>query len=304
MTEAKSWGQQLATYLALVFAFSSLFYFMMLRAHSLGAGGGLYVTGLMWCPALAGMATLLLNGRDLREIGWKWPLRKYALESWYLPLLYTLIAYVVVWSTGLGAFPNRDFMTHLVTVLGLRLSPTASTVVYVLLAGSFGMVSGTARALGEEIGWRGFLVPQLFKRVGFTGTAFISGIVWSCWHYTILIWGDYNSGTPAWFGLTCFTVMVVAMSFIYAWMRIKSGSVWTAALLHASHNLYVQAIFTPLTRNTGKTAWYIDEFGVMLPLIAVAFAIYFWTKRGELEQPEAHKEAAPVALGEWGMGRS
>jgi membrane protease YdiL (CAAX protease family) len=302
MTQAKGWGQQIATYLVLVFAFSSLFYFMMLRAHSLGAGGGLYVTGLMWCPALAGMATLLLNGRDLRDIGWKWPLRKYALESWYIPLVYTVIAYVVVWSTGLGAFPNRDFMTHLVTVLGLRLSPTASTVVYVLLAGSFGLITGTARALGEEIGWRGFLVPQLFKRVSFTGTAFISGIVWSCWHYTILIWGDYNSGTPAWFGLTCFTVMVVAMSFIYAWMRIKSGSVWTAALLHASHNLYVQAIFTPLTRNTGKTAWYLDEFGVVLPLVAVGFAIYFWRKRGEFEQAATSAEVA-TTLGELGMTR-
>jgi membrane protease YdiL (CAAX protease family) len=51
-------------------------------------------------------------------------------------------------------------------------------------------------------------------------------------------------------------------------MRLKSGSLWTAAILHASHNLYIQAIFTPLTRNTGKTAWFIDEFGAILPIVA------------------------------------
>jgi membrane protease YdiL (CAAX protease family) len=95
---------------------------------------------------------------------------------------------------------------------------------------------------------------------------------------------------------------VVSGSFIFAWLRIKSGSVWTAALLHASHNLYVQAIFTPLTRNTGKTAWYIDEFGVVLPLVSVAFAIYFWTRRGELPQRATADElTAPV--GELGMSR-
>ena len=74
----------------------------------------------------------------------------------------------------------------------------------------------------------------------------------------------------------------IGLSFIFAWMRLKSGSLWTAAMLHASHNLYVQEIFTPLTRNTGKTAWFIDEFGAVLPLVVLFFAIYFWRRRGEL----------------------
>jgi membrane protease YdiL (CAAX protease family) len=145
---------------------------------------------------------------------------------------------------------------------------------YILLAGSFGLVRSLSSALGEEIGWRGFLVPELSKNMSFTATALLSGIVWSLWHYPILIFADYNAGTPTWYGLSCFTVMVIAISFVFAWMRLKSGSLWTGALLHASHNLYVQAIFTPLTKDTGKTAWYIDEFGAVLPIVAVAFAIY------------------------------
>jgi membrane protease YdiL (CAAX protease family) len=173
-------------------------------------------------------------------------------------------------------------MDQLVTRMGLPISPIAATVLYVLLAGSFGLARGLASALGEEIGWRGFLVPELFKKIGFTGTALISGLVWSCWHYPLLIWGDYNSGTPPWYGLTCFTVMVVSLSFIFAWLRLKSGSLWTAALLHASHNLYIQGIFTPLTRDTGKTAWYIDEFGAVLPLVVLGFAIHAWRQRRKL----------------------
>lgn len=282
MTGQRSSRQQVRIYLLLVFAFSSVFYFLMLRAHTLGAGAGLFVFGIMWCPALAGVATLKINGRDLSDLGWKWPRTTYAVQSWFIPLLYATIAYVVVWASGLGGFPNHDFMDHLVPLIGLRVSPRLSTVIYVLIAGTFGVVKSMASALGEEIGWRGFLVPELFKTTSFTTTALISGVVWSCWHYPLLIWGDYNSGTPTWYGLTCFTVMVVSISFVFTWLRLKSGSLWTGALLHASHNLYIQGIFTPLTRNTGKTAWYIDEFGVVVPIVALGFAIYFWSRRNKL----------------------
>jgi len=67
-----------------------------------------------------------------------------------------------------------------------------------------------ATALGEEIGWRGFLVPELFKTMGFTSAALFSGVVWACWHYPLVIWGDCSGGTPVWYGLTYFTVLVYA----------------------------------------------------------------------------------------------
>jgi uncharacterized protein len=296
MVQSRTSRQQVAIYLLLVFLFSSVFYFLMLRAHALGGGSGLYVTGIMWCPALAGMLTLKLNGRRLSELGWKWPGTRFATMSWYVPLLYAAIAYAIVWTLRLGAFPNYEFMQGLVGRMGLHLSPAFSTVAYVLLMGSFGLVGSLSRALGEEIGWRGFLVPEMSKTMSFTSTALISGIVWSLWHYPILIWGDYNAGTATWYALTCFTVMVVALSFVFAWMRLKSGSLWTAAMLHASHNLYIQSIFTPLTRDTGKTAWYIDEFGAVLPMVVVLFAIYFWRRRKEVTAQSATQPAPSVAL--------
>ncbi len=291
--------RQVLTYLFFVFLFSSFFYFLIIRARQLGAGGGIYVSGIMWCPALAAFATLALNRRPLADLGWKWPVRKFALMSWYVPLLYASIAYLIVWLSGLGGLPNHEFIAALTTRMGPRLSPAVATILYVLLVGSFGLVGSLSRALGEEIGWRGFLVPELNKTVGFTGTALITGIVWSLWHFPVLIFADYNAGTATWYALLCFTVMVIAISFVFAWLRLKSGSLWTGAILHASHNLYVQAIFTPLTRDTGKTAWFIDEFGAVLPLVAVGFAIYFWSRRRELAKGQAqgknqHTEVTPA----------
>jgi membrane protease YdiL (CAAX protease family) len=269
-------------YVVLVFAFSSLFYFLILHSGSLSNGRGMYVLGLMWCPALAGMLTLRLNGRSIAQLGWKWGETKYQIQSWFIPLLYASIAYVIVWVAGFGTFGNREYLDGLVRQMHLGGSPWISIAVGIFLTGTYGMVRGVSSALGEEIGWRGFLVPELSKTTSFTLTSLISGMVWSLWHYPILIYGDYNAGTPTWYGLTCFTVMVVSGSFIFAWMRLKSGSLWTGAILHASHNLYIQAIFTPLTQNTARTAWYIDEFGCVLPLVTIVFAVYFWSKRREL----------------------
>ncbi len=188
--------RQIVIYLLLTFGFSSLFYFLILRAHGFHGTGGTYTLALMWCPALAGMLTLKLNGRKLSELGWKWPKSKYAAMSWFIPLLYAAIAYTIVWVSGLGGVPNREFMAQVTRLMGVHSSPAVSTLIYVLYMGSFGMVRSLSSALGEEIGWRGFLVPHLAKTFSFTNTALISGIVWSCWHYPILIWGGYNAGTP------------------------------------------------------------------------------------------------------------
>lgn len=278
---------QVVTYLVIVLVFSSFFYFLILHSGSLAYGRGMYVLGLMWCPALAGMLTLRLNGRSISDLGWKWGETKYQIRSWYIPLLYASIAYAIVWIFHFGAFGNPDFYDSLAKSMHLGGPRWISIALAIALIGTYGIVRSVASALGEEIGWRGFLVPELSKTTSFTATSLISGIVWSLWHYPILIFSDYNAGTPTWYGLSCFTVMVISISFVFAWMRLKSGSLWTAAILHGSHNLYVQAIFTPITRDTGKTKWFIDEFGCVLPLVAIAFAIYFWSKRRELPAPQA-----------------
>jgi membrane protease YdiL (CAAX protease family) len=282
LPQPRSSRVQVLMYLIILFAFSSFFYFLILHSGSLGYGRGMYVFGLMWCPALAGMLTLRLNGRSIAELGWKWGETKYQVRSWYIPLLYASIAYAIVWIFHLGAFGNPEFYDSLVKSMHLGGPPWISIVLGIVLIGTYGLVRSVSSALGEEIGWRGFLVPELSKTTPFTATSLISGVVWSLWHYPILIYGDYNAGTPTWYGLTCFTVLVIAISFVFAWMRLKSGSLWTGAILHGSHNLYIQGIFTPLTRNTGKTVWFIDEFGCVLPIVTIAFAIYFWSKRREL----------------------
>jgi membrane protease YdiL (CAAX protease family) len=285
MPKPGSSRQQVIVFLLLTFVFSSIFYFLCLYSQQLRGAEGKYALGIKWCPGLAAMLILKLNGRKLSELGWRWPEARYVWMSWLVPLAYAAISYTIVWGCGLGGFPNYEFMQHLVPVMALNASPLISTVLYLLLTGTFGMITRVSSDLGEEIGWRGFLVPELFKNIGYTRTSLLGGAVWALWHYPLLIWSNYNSGSgePLWFALICFTIMVMGDSFINTWLRLKSGSLWVAAIAHASHNLYIQSICTLLTRDTGKTLWFIDEFGVVVPIVTVFFAFYFWRRRHELE---------------------
>ena len=256
-------------YLALTFALSSIFYWRIISAGTLGRDQGLDVLGLMWCPGTAGLLTQLFFERSLRGLGWRWS-SKYMAWSYLIPLLYAGIAYSVIWAAGWGQLDLT--------------SPVAQPRMLFKLA-TLGILNSCISALGEEIGWRGFLAPHLAKITSFTRLSLISGIIWSVWHYPILLFADYNGGTPAWYSLGCFTLMVVSMSFVFAWVRLRSGSLWTGMMLHASHNLFVQAVFTRLTKDTGNTRYFIDEFGIVLPLVAVLTAVLFWSWRREVEQP-------------------
>jgi len=79
--------------------------------------------------------------------------------------------------------------------------------------------------------------------------------------------------------MVSFTVMVVGLSFPLAWLRLRSGSVWTATLLHASHNSFIQKLFEPMTVDAGPTPWLTGEFGAGLALAAVVVGYLFWRRR-------------------------
>jgi membrane protease YdiL (CAAX protease family) len=103
----------------------------------------------------------------------------------------------------------------------------------------------------------------------------ISGAIWALWHYPLILFADYHGADRLWYSVACFTVMVLGISFPFAWMRLKSGSVWTGVLLHASHTLFVQAFFDAQTRRAHATDLWTTEFGAGLALTALVVAIIF-----------------------------
>jgi membrane protease YdiL (CAAX protease family) len=268
----------IGVYLLLTLLFSGVFWGLIIAAGQLRAAGGHYVEALMWCPALAAAATVAWRKLPWRSLGFKWPANRYVGLAYLLPLAYAFAAYLLVWILGLGVFPDRTATTAIAAKMGWSISsPLLLTVVYFVFIAGIGMIRGVSSALGEEIGWRGFLAPRLYQRLGFTGSALVTGVIWTAWHVPLLLFADYNSGTPAWFALPCFAVLVMSDSFILAWLRLRSNSVWPCAIFHASHNLFIQGFFTPLTGAKGDaTRFAVDEFGWAVPLAVTLFAVGAW----------------------------
>lgn len=264
--------RQVRIFLALAAVLVGLSYIPILQTGRLDTGGGSAVMLVMWAPGLAGMLTQLITTRSLKGMGWRprtWGLLGLALV---LPLLYAFPVYALTWATGLAAFNPQGWTD---AVPGF---PVGQALALLL---SFGMVQSMVSATGEEIGWRGLLVPALAKFNSFPRVALYSSLIWLLYHVPLILAADYHGqGTPLWFSLASFAAMVMAMGTLMAWLRTVSQSLWPCAVLHASHNLIVQGVFDAGTRSGPASGYITGEFGLGLVLTIGIAAWALITKRG------------------------
>lgn len=263
--------KQILTFLGLTFALSAIFYAWIIAAVQGGRQAPAMATFLlMWCPGIAALLTKLISERSLKSLGWRLGRFGWLGLAYLLPLAYALVPYAVAWMSGLAGFTTANLPGNQPLPVYLAVTPT---LIF--------LVGGLPAALGEEIGWRGLLLPELAKTNSLARAALISGLIWTAWHMPILLFGGYNAGAPAWYGAACFTLLATGISFPMAWLTMKSGSLWPAAVLHASHNIFIQAIFDVLTRPTAVSPYITTEFGAGLTITAVITALIFWQRMKE-----------------------
>ena len=283
----RSLRSEIVTFILLTLVLSAIPYYFMISAGSMRANGGIWVLGVMWCPGIAGMILQRVYRGSLRGLGWGWGSTRHQIWSYLLPLVYATPVYVAVWATGLGGFPNAEAAASLRDQFGLGGDSAFAGVAFrFAIVATLGVVAGLLSATGEEIGWRGFLVPRLVTLVGPTRASFISGSVWALWHFPGIFLLDYNGGTPGWYSATMFFIMVVSISFAFTWLRVASGSLWTGAILHASHNSFIQAFFDRVTVATGPTQYLTGEFGAALAVSVAITGYVVWkqTMRGSVSK--------------------
>jgi membrane protease YdiL (CAAX protease family) len=286
--DATPW-RSVGIFLALTICLDAPFWVLVNATQTVNAA---YIFGMMWMPALAAILTCRIVGRPLRSLGLgNWNSR-FVLIGYLVPIAYCLVASLGIWIFGLGGFPNTDFVRQTAESFGLGGAPDWVVIVmFVVLTGTTGMLTGVATAAGEEIGWRGFLVPELARVLPFTGVAVVSGLIWASWHYPITAVVYRDAGLPPWFWLLTFTFVAVAISFAQAWLRLRSGSVWPPIFLHASHNLWMQSIFSPLTTDKEYTKWVAGDLGLAFVIVAAVVAAVFWVKRGDVVAPVDNSSA-------------
>jgi membrane protease YdiL (CAAX protease family) len=219
---------------------------------------------LMWLPGLSAFLTIAITKTKIKIIGWGLGKLKYILIGYFLPIFYIGIVYLICVKLNLIVFvPNN----------------INSQIILFLLIGPF---INLIAALGEEIGWRGYLLPNFYKKFGFTKSSIIIGFVWAIWHYPLILFTDFYSGNYLFFSIVHFTVYIVCITFVYNWLWIKSGSIWTVSLLHAVNNFYALNINKVFEHVSDKSELVISDYGIGMPLISLILAIFFWKMRDKL----------------------
>lgn len=272
----------LALFFMLLVTLSGLLDLLIITMHS----GLAFISVVMWSVAAAAMLALKLTGRSLFELGWGWGPTKYHVIAFFLPIAYGALAYFAAGALGLATFltPERiNAFAHAGPFGALPLQQSIAAMFGLLL--TVGVLQNMSTALGEEIGWRGFLVPRLTATMGFVIATLITGVIWGAWHVPMIIASGYNGGGDIRFELLSFGVGVVAMSGALSWLRLKSGSFWPCVTMHASHNLFIQNLFDPLSGRGTSSITMVGEFGVVFAAAVLLVSIPFWILGARLPRP-------------------
>jgi membrane protease YdiL (CAAX protease family) len=123
----------------------------------------------MLAVGVATLLTCLIRKRNLATLGWGWGSWKYQWLSYVLPLAIAVVAYLIIWVAGWGGWYNSEFVNQQMNEYNLSNWSDAGVIAFhFLLTATYSFVLLLPSVLGEEIGWRGFLVPELAKFMSFT----------------------------------------------------------------------------------------------------------------------------------------
>jgi uncharacterized protein len=195
----------------------------------------------MWIPGIAGILAARYSKVRLR--GTKRPRIRFLALAVIAPLSVCGIIRGALWLSGLETFQNdlREIGAGSISLLAL------------------GFLSSVLGALGEEIGWRGFLAPLLAGRLGFTALVWCSWLPWFLFYlWLFFLAGSYSKPAS---GLQMLTLaaLMFGLNVLLVWLRMRTGNLWPPLLFHAVHNFLV---FNPVALSQSHRPWLTGDLGL------------------------------------------
>ncbi|HET7226577.1 MAG TPA: type II CAAX endopeptidase family protein [Candidatus Eisenbacteria bacterium] len=165
-------------------------------------------------------------------------------------------------------------LTHIVTGAWPRFAWAAAPLL--LAATLFSTLVGGQ--LGEELGWRGFALPRLARRIGLSGASLVLGAIWAAWHLPLFyVHGADTFGQSFPFYLLQVSGLSVAVAWL--WWRTR-GSLLLTMLMHAAINnlspivpALARAPADPFTPAAPLQSW------VTLAVLWATAAVLLWQMR-------------------------
>ena len=213
----------------------------------------LSLTGALMVVSMAAPALAHLLTRWITKEGWKdlflkphfKQVKRYWLVSWLGTPLLVLVGlgiYFVIFpkyfDPTLAAVSNLLAQTAQNTGKPIPLSPAIFLVVQIIQATLIGPIVNSLAVLGEEFGWRAYLLPRLMP-LGGRKAMLLMGLIWGIWHWPVIFMGyEYGLSYPGapWLGPIVFIWFTFIFGVYVSWLTLKANNVWPAVVAHGSIN--------------------------------------------------------------------
>jgi CAAX protease family protein len=203
------------------------------------------VTVLAFALTPRGKRRAVWSGVGLRRSG-----RSVWLAALVVPMLLLAMAYGTALVLGVAELKPLD------------VTPTGAAGWLALLVASF--VGSTIFSLGEEIGWRGYLLPRVQQLTSRRRAAVVTGFFHGCFHLPlILIATTYDEHGSRWLVAPVAVITITAAGVFYAYLRDRSGSVWPVAIAHnAANTMFTLGAGAVVASSEADLAYVAGESGL------------------------------------------
>lgn len=212
---------------------------------------------------------------------------KYWLFAWLAFPAFCLAAPFVAAAFGLYDLDVARFSGFRATIeaagggKALEHMPIRTLVALQLAAVPLAPLLNAPLAFGEELGWRGYLLPKLMP-LGPTRALLVSSAIWGLWHTPAILLGHNYPEAPR-IGVLMMIAMCLVLGLLLGWTRLATGSVWPAVIGHGALNGAAGAVFlfhragsqidTTQVGMTGWTGWLLPAAVILALIVARKFPV-------------------------------
>ncbi len=265
--------------------------FMLIPICGLTYGSGysvIILASAMFVPALCNLLTRLITKEGFKNMYLR-PQFKGHVKDYLLVYFGPAILLLLSGTVYFMIFPN-SFDPELTTLKGLvasggnqGLNASNLLMIQVLIFIVIGPIVNIIPTLGEELGWRGYLLPKMRVFLSDRASLMITGLIWGIWHLPIIVMG-HNYGTDYWgypfLGILAMIIFCISLGVIEGYVSIKLQSAIPAAMIHSTVNAGA-ALPIYLLKGSYNTLLGPAVTGLIggLPLIIIAVILFFKTDR-------------------------
>ena len=239
-------------YLIVVFALSYSWQFVIFLTADTQSP---LISLLMWIPGMVAIAFILINKEGIRNIGWNLKRWWYVIPAIFIPLAVAVSVVLIMKNLHIAEFSGNLFtfnngmveISNIKLILGNQSQNIPFFILNFILSHTIFLAVGSVIALGEELGWRGYLQEKMIRKFGINKGLIFLGIIWGYWHLPIVLMGFNFPTHPILGALFLMPLGTIFLAIFMGWLYLKSKSIWMPALAHASANLFSQLIFSFMT---------------------------------------------------------